>query len=162
MTTTPRSVRDDVKNILDYLSDAELALFTNEVSLVGARVSFHRYDSRAAFLISHEHPTLEQYMNWTAAGDYSAVLLDGSLLQVTYDVSGGRVSGHRLAYIPCPYDLDRELLAAGYPIADVLELHRDDTPALRSPVRFDFDPERAKKNHSAAHLTINGIDCRIA
>lgn len=158
---TTRTVRDDVKNILDYLVDAELALFANEVSMGTTRVSFHLQDPTADFLISREHPTLDQYLAWVAAGAYSALLFDGSLLQLTYDVAGGTITGHRLAYVPCPYNVDLELLAEGEAIADVVDLYRSHAPALRSPIRFDYDPDAAKPGHPATHLTLNGTNCRI-
>jgi hypothetical protein len=34
--------------------------------------------------------------------------------------------------------------------------------ALRSPVRFDYDPSAAAPGHPPAHMTINAADCRIA
>jgi hypothetical protein len=159
--TTTRIVRDDVKNTLDYLVDGELALYANEVSITGTQVSFHRHQTDRVFLNSHQHPTIGQYRAWIAAGAYSAVLFDGALLQITYDVNGGRISGHRLAYIPCPYDIDISLLATGEPVADIVDLYRDEDAAFRSPIRFDFDPRAAKAGHPAVHMTFNGSDCRI-
>lgn len=160
--TTTRTVRDDVKNILDYLVEAELALYANEVSITGTRVSFHRHQTESVFLSSHQHPTIDQYLAWIAAGAYSAVLFDGALLQITYGVKDGRISGHRLAYIPCPYDIDISLLAAGEAVVDIVDLYRNEDAALRSPIRFDFDPRAAKSGHPAVHMTFNGSDCRIA
>ncbi|MGK3957607.1 DUF2290 domain-containing protein [Arthrobacter sp. R4] len=126
-----------------------------------SRVSFHVYDPTADFLTSRAHPTLDQYLAWIQSGAYSVILFDGSLLQLTYDVSGGAVSGHRLAYIPCPYELDLDLLAEGEPIADIVELHIGQVPVLRSPIRFDFDPAAAKPGHPATHMTLNATSCRI-
>lgn len=163
--TTTRTVRDQVQNVLDYLTEAELALHTNTVSLSPTRVAWHAYDPAVPFLTARGHATLQQYLEWVVSGNYSAVLFDASLLQITYDVEGGRVSSHRLAYVPCPFIVDRELLELGEPIADVVELHRDDdstSMALRSPVRFDYDPQAAKPGHPAVHMTINSADCRIA
>ncbi|WP_434450070.1 DUF2290 domain-containing protein [Lentzea sp. E54] len=163
--TTTRLVRDDVKNVLDYLMEAELALYANEVSLNSTRVSWHAHDPTAAFITTRKHPDIGQYLAWLAAGIYSAVLLDGSLIQITYDVQGGKIVGHRLAYIPCPYIVDPAFLEEGEAIADVVEMYRDSEDgniALRSPVRFDFDPKAARSGHPAAHLTINSIDCRVA
>ncbi len=163
---TARSVRDDIKEVLGYLNRAELAVYVNEVSLVGVkRVTWHAHDPAAGFLIQHNHATLGQYLHWVKAGAYSAILLDGSLLQITYDIESGQVSGHRLAYIPCPFVLDNDLLREGEPLADIIEVYRDvptQDMALRSPVRFDYDPAAAKAGHPAAHMTVNSADCRIA
>lgn len=160
--TTVRAVRDEVKNTLDYLFDVRLAPLVNEVSMSWTRVAWHSAGTEPPFLGSRARPTVEQYVSWATNGVYSAVLLDGSMLQLTYDVEGGEVAGHRLAYVPCPYDIDPELLAAGEPLADVIELYREHEPILRSPVRFDFNPRSAKPGHPAVHLTFNATDCRIA
>jgi hypothetical protein len=90
-------------------------------------------------------------------------MLDGSLLQFSYSLGDDKkVSGHRLAYVPCPYDVDRELLSGGDSIADILDLYRGSDAVLRSPIRIDFDPESAKPEHPTTHLTVNSSDCRIA
>lgn len=162
MKISPNAVRDSVKNVLDFLIEAELALYANEVSISGSRVSFHLIDQDVLFLTTRKHPTVEQYLAWVSAGAYSAVLYDGSLLQVTYNIEGQEISGHRLAYVPCPFEIDIELLAAGEPLADLVELYRDGDALLRSPIRFDYDPVSAKPGHPAAHMTINGTECRIA
>jgi hypothetical protein len=91
--------------------------------------------------------------------------LDGSLLQLTYEIQQGQVVRHRLAYVPCPFVVDEELLQEGEPIADIVEAYASweaPTVALRSPVLLDFDLAAARGGHPAAHLTINSADCRIA
>jgi hypothetical protein len=159
---TTRQLFDQVRNALDYLVDAELALYANQVSLEHARVSWHSFSMAGALLQSYDHPDVEQYATWLSSGEYSAILFDGSLLQITYEAEGGDVVGHRLCYLPCPYDLDRSLLLAGVPVAEVVELYRGSESALRSPIRFDFDPGSASPGHPASHLTLNGVGCRIA
>ena len=159
--TTTRAVRDDIQNTLDFLVAAELALYANTVTVNRNRVSWQSHNPSVPFLSSREHPDIEQYVTWVTAGAYSASLFDGSLLQLTYDIDDGEVSGHRLAYVPCPYDLDRALLTEGMPLADVVDLCRDKDAAMRSPIRFDYDPQAAKDDHPAAHLTLNTADCRI-
>jgi len=127
------------------------------------RVSWHSHNPAADFITAREHATVEQYMHWVVNGNYSAVLFDASLLQITYDIANGKVSSHRLAYVPCPFVVDQTLLREGTPIADVVSLYSDlSEVALRSPIRIDYAPGQAKLNHPAAHLTINSSDCRIA
>jgi len=160
--TTTRVIRDQVTNVLDYFVGAGLALYANPVSMSDETVSWHSPSAPSPFLVGYKHPTVDQYMAWVNAGEYSMALFDASLVQLTYRVEGGAVVGHRLAYIPCPYDVDTELLAEGVPIADLVESYRPAESAMRSPVRFDFDVRAAKPGHSAAHLTFNTNDCRIA
>jgi hypothetical protein len=164
-------VRDEVTNVLDYLAEAELTLNINLVSLAEraegpsrvTRVSWHGHDPKADFLLARQHGTIGQYCHWVTTGAYSAVLTDASLLQVTYDLVGGEIVAHRLAYIPCPFIVDPQLLDEGIPIDEVVELYTQPSDvALRSPIRFDYDRKAAKENHPAAHMTLNSADCRIA
>jgi hypothetical protein len=160
-----RALRDDVQNALDFLFEAELARYTNPVALGPRRVSWHAFPSAGEFLISRRHTTVEQYLRWVREGAYSAVLRDASLLQLTYGVIDGLVTGHRLAYVPCPVVVDEDLLEEGEPIEDVVALHLGDgVPALtlRSPLRFDFDLASARTGHPSSHFSINSAECRIA
>lgn len=162
MALTVRSTRDSVQNVLDYLLDAELALYIDQMSVQGNRVTFNRSQRDQPFLLDRTHPGINQYLAWIETGAYSAVLYDGSLLQFTYDVLAGHVMSHRLAYVPCPFAVDLDLLRSGEAIADVIALYRDSDVLLRSPIRFDYDPAASRSGHPAAHMTINGSDCRIA
>lgn len=159
--TTVRTIRDQIRNAIDYLRDAELARFTTEISMGSTVVSWHAPGREGAFIESFDHPTINQYLTWLASGDYSALLYDGSLVQLSYEVADGEVSRHRLCYFPCPYDLDLGLLKEGVPAADVVDLYRGSDASMRSPIRFDFDRQAAAQGHPASHFTINGVDCRI-
>jgi hypothetical protein len=159
--TTSRVVFDQVRNVLDYLEQSELVVYANAILLQPDRVSWVPSDRLAPFLISAAHPSIDQYVSWLRAGHYSALLFDGSLLQITYRITDRTVSAHRLAYVPCPYDLDEELVRSGEPMEDVVDLYRNTDATLRSAVRFDFSPTAASKGHPATHLTFNSVDCRI-
>lgn len=162
--TTTRVVRDDINNLLDYLLQSGIAVYINTVSIDGTRVSWNALDPSIPFLTSRGDPCLEDYRRWALAGAYSAYLFDGALLQLTYDVEGGEITGHRLAYIPCPYRLDPGMLRLD-PLLDVVDIHAADNPTgmvLHSAVRFDYDPASAAPGHPASHLTINSAHCRIA
>lgn len=162
---TLRSLRDDLTNAFDFFVDAQLLLHAPTVAMRGTRVTWHT-PSNKPFIVDSKHPTVGEYLDWVAAGHYSAALPDAGLLQLTYDIEDGSVVGHRLAYVPCPVVVERRLLQEGEPILDVVSLYLGEgTPesiALRTPVRFDFDESAAGKSHPAAHLTINSSDCRIA
>jgi hypothetical protein len=106
---------------------------------------------------------IDDYPQWVKAQAYSAMIFDGSLIQLTWTLAGSEIVGHRLAYIPCPLRLDPELLLTDS-VLDVWDLAREAVPShlvLRSAVRFDYDPIAAKESHPASHLTFNGVDCRI-
>jgi hypothetical protein len=149
-------VQDEVANVLDYLAEAELALNINpvsthewvEASKRATRVSWHGHDPNADFLVTRQHGTIEQYLHWVTTGAYSAVLLDASLLQVTYDVVGNDIAAHRLAYIPCPFIIETEFLEEGNPIDEVVGMYVElSDVVLRSPIRFDYDLKAAKTHH---------------
>lgn len=162
--TTIRSVSEQITNLLDYLLYTDLAAYVNQVSRTETRVSWHSLDRSIPFLVTRDTPSLEDYQRWVKAGAYSAMLFDGSLLQITYNVQGGQITGHRLAYIPCPYRLDPEMVRQD-PVLDIIDLHIESDPTsmvLHSAVRFDFDPEAAKPGHPSSHMTINSANCRIA
>ncbi|WP_191907814.1 DUF2290 domain-containing protein [Nocardioides cynanchi] len=144
--------------------DSELAAHRNPVSISESVVSFHGYAPKGSpFILNRRHPTIEQYRYWVEHGEYSALLFDGSLLQLAYTVKDGELAGHRLAYVPCPYDVDQQFVMGGDPLLEVIDLfYADAEPLLRTPVRMDFDPDSAKPGHPEVHLTINGSDCRIA
>jgi hypothetical protein len=163
MTITTSQVYVQVSNVLDYLANADLAVYVNAVARTDTRVSFHVHAPKGTrFLENRRHPTIDQYRIWIEQGAYSAMLFDGSLLQIDYTVEDGGIVGQRLAFVPCPYAIDLDLISGGDPVLDVLDLYAAQDPLLRSPLRLDFDPGAATAGHPAAHLTINGSDCRIA
>jgi hypothetical protein len=165
MAPSRRVVRDELSNVLAYLLESEIALLTNAVRDEGERVSWWRFSSASSgFLEFREPPSFAGYRAWVANGDFSALLYDGALLQVSYDFVGTVLVAHRLSWVPCPFLVDEELLQVE-PVLDVLDLYAGGSPAdvvLKTAVRFDFDADRAAPNHPAAHMTINAAHCRIA
>lgn len=163
--TTTRSLAQSLETLLSALLDTGIAIETRPVTITGDRVTWQPLPSINPFLGVRGHATVEQYLGWLAGKEFSAVLFDGSLIQISCQVSDRSVSGHRLAHIPCPYDLDQELLGEGFSVEDVVRLYQEspeESVVLRSPLRFDYDPESARPGHPAAHFTINSPDCRIA
>lgn len=111
-----------------------------------------------------DYPTVRTYRRWAEAGEYSALLPDGALLQIRYRVAGGLITGHRLAYVPCPYRINEDLLAIA-PVSEVLEVHASESHdyiTMQTAMRFDFDPGAATEGHPSMHLTLNVASCRIA
>lgn len=161
-SVTPRFVADSVRNVIDYLTGAELVLAPNPVAESSSRISWHAADPSVPFLDSRDHTTISQYLAWLNAGNYSCVLFDGSLLQMSYALEKGRVIGHRLAYVPCPWQFDLSLIREGLALDEVFELCSSEDVLLRSPVRFDYDPAASRLGHPAAHMTLNSSECRIA
>lgn len=162
--TTPRAVRSEIENFLDYLINNDLALYCNPVvEHHGGSVSWPIPRGRPAFLTARGAHTTGEYSHWVTHAMYSALLRDGSLLQVSYKVNGGQITGHRLAWVPPPFDFDPDLLVSEATL-DLLEIYLADEGEeiqLRSPIRFDFDPDAATETHPASHFTMNGPSCRV-
>jgi hypothetical protein len=165
---TPRKLRRDTENLLDLLLRADIALYVNPVVETRSgrggktRVTWAEKPGTGREWFRRELTTIEGYLAWLQEEAYSAVLADGALLQISYDFFGGQMSGHRLAYIPCPFDMDEELLQAD-PLLDVMELYAGQPVSeirLRTPLRFDYDPESQALDHPASHLTLLWPHCR--
>lgn len=156
---------NELRNLLDLLVAKEIALLINPPQergpLRNQRLSWPQIaDSN---LFRQKSPTVDEYCRWIEARAYSALLFDGSLLQVTYDLDAGNVVGHRLVYFPCPFDID-EVRLREEPILDVISDYKASVEAvrLRSPIRFDFDPANHTSGHPRTHLTVLWDHCRWA
>ena len=109
-------------------------------------------------------PSVSEYQAWLTNGAYSAVLFDGALVQISFEFRHSKIVGHRLAYVPCPFDLEPEYLQTE-PLYDLVEAYATDVqskPRLRSAIRFDFDPAAVGPGHPASHVTMFWPHCRIA
>lgn len=162
--TSLQSFSRSLREILTRLEEAEATLAVNDVRIDRSRVWWQANRESGAFLRNRGPMTVEDYLHWLNNRHYSAVLWDGSLIQLSYDWSGGQIRAHRVAYIPCPYELDLEIIDEGMQVDEYVEVMHDARRAptlMRSPIRFDFDPSGAGPGHPASHLTINGPECRI-
>jgi len=161
---TSREARVGVQNLLDYLLKAEIVLLSNPVTDErGGRITWHPLNHASGELFRRPEPTIAEYMDWVRSGSYSALLFDGSLLQVTFDYDDRALSGYRLAFVPCPFALDQDLVKAE-PIFDLLELYAAQSALevrMRATIRFDFDPRGQRPGHAAAHASLNAAHCRI-
>lgn len=95
---------------------------------------------------------------------FNVRLLDGALLQMSYDFVGGNLQRHRLAFLPSPTLLDFQTNPDLY-MEEVLFADVVGWQAVTVPLRIDFD---ARPNvptgprHPAAHLTLGQYrHCRI-
>lgn len=114
-------------------------------------------------LIRSDISAISTYIDWVRHGAYSAMLYDASLIQLSYEYDGTELIKHRLSYIPCPVDVDQDIMAE-FPILDVLDLHLAGgigDVKLRSPVRFDYDLYAGGNDHAASHMTILWSHCRL-
>lgn len=112
-----------------------------------------------------QYATIKEFLFFLNNGQFSIVLLDGSLMQIEYKFHRDEIRWHRLCYYPCPVHSESISTAEDVPLGDVInDMNLDDLKEslrLRSPLRFDFDPENASNQHPSSHLTINMSSCRV-
>jgi hypothetical protein len=159
------TLQDQVANFVEYLSDRDLILSSTSVMLSNdsTRIGWYVRPLSGAFLLTRDHHSIENWAHWVESGAYTAMLFDGSLLQVSFDLDGEEIVGHRLAYVPCPFNDSAEVLQE-LPLDGVIEYYKGDAEALqlKTAIRFDYAPGDAAEGHPATHLTINNADTRIA
>jgi hypothetical protein len=163
MTSTSRKIWNELNSLLDYLARSAVAETIAQPVRDGTRITWQPSGIGGGDLYRHPAPTVDEYISWLRARAYSALLFDGSLLQVTYNFDGDELVGHRLAYVPCPFLIDAEL-ARTMPLQELIELYLDDpaeSVVLRATIRFDYDPGAARADHPASHVSINSPGCRI-
>lgn len=165
---TPINLLYELENLLTLLLESGVAISTTKVTLLQQRAGFQRVTwatSRSApgELFRTSSATVSEYRDWIACQGYSAVLFDGSIIQFTYDFEYSDVIRHRLLYFPCPFDLDEELLyeLSLVEVVELLEGSDASAVRLRSPLRFDYDPEASSLFHPASHMTFQWAHCRL-
>jgi hypothetical protein len=119
---------------------------------------------------SHVHPfgSLEQYLQWVRNGEFTCLLFDHSIIRASYIFTGNRVVGHNLLFWPFPISL-KEPLDEITEICKALELCLNSpvqasgicSLSLRSPMRFDYDPDLAGDGHPEVHLHMQFENTRI-
>jgi hypothetical protein len=162
--TTPSALARRIRGLLDELLERHLILLPNAVTSDRREVTWRSPTPLSNFVDFVDYPTIRTYRRWAEANEYMALLPDGALIQMRYEFVDGEIAKHRLAYVPCPYRLDQDLLDQ-YPLVDVLELHLEDPHdeiTMQTAVRFDCDGTAADVGHPHAHLTLNVASCRIA
>jgi hypothetical protein len=163
---TPRSIRTEIERLVNRLLDAGLAYAGQVITLSQnsgtSRVSWVNADVGSAIKY-YDFATVDEYLFWLDSNNYSVVLNDGAVLQLSYEFSGARsdLVAHRLAYFPCPVDItlpDPDDI----PPADLvrLSLGKASSVAMRTPIRFDFDVRAQQVDHPASHVTLNYSHCR--
>ncbi|THG33268.1 DUF2290 domain-containing protein [Naasia lichenicola] len=161
-----RTLKEQIENFSSFLVEEDLAVAVSPVLLHNdeSQVSWHRRDPDRKFLETREHHSITNWKSWARNGVFTVMLFDGALLQIAFEVRDEVIVGHRLAYVPCPYqDADQVLMQLG--LDDFIEYYEAvglASARLETAVRFDYDPRAAKLGHPASHLTLNSSDVRIA
>ena len=166
----PQTTLNELRDLMDLLLDRDLAISTTEVVVDWLRdegfqrITWANNSIAPGYLFRRESGTVEEYRDWLDNECYSAVLFDGSILQISFDFDGPVVARHRLLYFPCPFDLDAGLVNE-LPLVDIIDAYCDDyginEVKLRSPVRFDYDDGVEAVDHPTTHMTFQWSRTRM-
>lgn len=117
------------------------------------------------FVLKNEaFSTISEYCSLVDNKQYSIMLSDGSLIQISYNLKRNKVVKHRLCWYPAPVSLDVSILEESSASDYILDKMSDasiDEFIIRSPIRFDYDPKEASETHPESHMHISNENCRI-
>lgn len=164
-----RQVANQIASVCEALHSLGLVAFYNppceRACGIGQRISSPSTGMAAR---THAFGSLEQYLSLLECGSFTCVLPDHSVIQASYDCDGTSIVGHSLLFWPSPI-VPQEPLDGLEDICEAVRMCMD-SPAqtsaicgllLRSPMRFDFDPDRASDDHPEVHLHTQFDDTRI-
>ena len=164
--TTPAEIRARIEDLSVRLVSGGIAVAFNPPLVLrqggSSRVTWSR--SPALSELFGRFATIAEYRKYVRENEFSVMLVDGALLQLSYVLERDEVVGHRLGYFPCPIVFDAEE-AAEFTVEELLDATGEDWQErvrLRTPIRFDFDPGAARTDHPSSHMTISEECCRIA
>ena len=160
---TSASLRTAIDNLLDTILNAGFVILRQPVVCRGSsRRTQVTWPSLMRPDVVTGYGTVDEYMAQLDCTAYSAVLLDGSIVQLEYGMDGASIVSHRLAFYPCPFQIDADLLGE-FGLREVIEASDSlDLVRLRTPVRFDFALQAERDDHSASHVHFNHEECRVA
>jgi hypothetical protein len=189
---TRRNAQARVAKLNAELLQAGLAIATNPLISypIGDRVrlSWPSAKNSSGLLSREEMGSLSEYRKLISEGQYTCLLNEGSLIQVSFDFRRDEMVAHRLCFYPCPLDLLEntfprdfeewnELLEAELKVQlislddqSLAENSEDEDRGhpmkagslrFRSPLRFDFDSRNDETTDPASHLHVNGGEARI-
>lgn len=111
----------------------------------------------------------KEYLEMLRARQFSLLLNDGAMLQISYTFRRNQICRHRLCYFPCPIDFDVSDLQdeIGQPVgiedflASLSLAELCSRLRVRPSFRFEYDPERADDEHPISHLHMGRSESRI-
>lgn len=167
---TVQQVCREINRLRSELFEAELAIDFNQtvVAHFGDHVTSVTWagcspSTQLRFATLGEHSCLLRKRQFTV------VLFDGALLQMSYKFRRDALIEHRLCFYPFPLQLEPEEREAyqemGLGLLEILESFSfsefRERLSLQSPIRFDYDVERASGDHAASHVHLLRSNCRI-
>ena len=164
---TPNSAKMQIDRILYFLIEAGLAddqnfPFLDDTHRPVLRVSFPGADHISSAM--RDRPYEQIYRDLAESRAYNIKMLDGALVQMTYQFVHHELLNHRLAFFPSPSLREFQNDPEGY-LYDELYADIVAESIVHVPMRFDYDSsEELHKvlTHPKSHFTIGQYqNCRI-
>lgn len=117
-------------------------------------------------LMSGNPARLVDYLTILENQEYSYLMRDGGVFQISYVFNGAEIERHRLCFHPCPFAItSRDIRNFEGGLLELIQhsfMDRlEDNVLMRTPIRFDFAPDQAAASHPASHITLNDPSCRV-
>ncbi len=167
MATAHRRVCGEINSAIRVLIESGLVDDQNFafIDRQGKNNYLVRHQNQSAITsVSRERPYADMYLEQRRKRYFNMLMLDGALLQMTYEFHYGELTRHRLVFLPSPVLLEYQNFPELYDeevlYADVVEKH-----IVATPLRFDYDSRRDIAHpvvHPVSHLTLGQyVGCRI-
>lgn len=167
---TPNTIRSELDRLISELLNAELVIDSTPHVIDSSprnikTVTWSAFRPPDKLLFG----TLNEYKWLVQNRQFSVILFDGSILQISYTFQRGDLIRHRLCFYPYPLFLELEewemYQEMGFGLIDILENFNLEEfqkhLQLQSPLRFEFDLNNARENHPVSHLHLLRNDCRV-
>jgi hypothetical protein len=121
--------------------------------------------------------SITAYRKMFLGNQFTALMKDGALLQISVDINRDELVGHRFGYYPCPILIPEDFDVLDFDALDLLLIYEleanlqaletgtgpvSEQLRMRSPLRFDFAPDAATADEPASHVYLVNRDSRIA
>ena len=164
---SPNATRSQINQIVLYMMDTGLSddqnfplLNDRERPLI--KVSFQGAEHISIAL--RDRPYEEIYRDLTDSRAFNIKMLDGALIQMTYQFSQGGLLNHRLAFFPSPSLVEFQNDPQSY-FNDELYADIVANNIVHVPLRFDYESSQGLRQvltHPKSHLTLGQYrNCRI-
>jgi hypothetical protein len=170
---TPTEARSEIARLVVALLDANAVIDVNTATLRrrGNDTLVTWPAAGDTSLSDQVFASLQEYRRFVIDRQYTALLTDGALIQISYTFNQNEVVAQRFCYYPCPLIINPGDLESDFPeLFDLYLLEELDSQKsnlsdaaiadpslrlrLRGPMRFEYDIRNAGPGHAASHLHV--------
>ncbi len=163
---TPNKIRSQLDNALTLFIYKNIAIYSQIVHIIRDRdmTSITWKQTSKTVTKPYKYGAFNQYKGILKDRSYSCILIDGSILRISYTFQKKILISHNLWYFPCPFNIPVNEIRSD-PILDLVNRYADQGIQFcnfKGPIRFDYDPNRAIAiRHPASHVHLFDSECRI-